>query len=202
MAALIRAAQESGYPAEIVVVISDKAGAHGHERAAAAQIKAAVVDRKSFADRTAFEAGLDAELKAARVELICLAGFMRVLSPAFVGRWQDRMINIHPSLLPSFKGINTHQRAIDAGVRLHGCSVHFVRADVDDGPIIAQGAIPVLPGDTAATLAERLLPVEHQVFPMALRLVASGRARIVNGRVEIDGEKPAVIAPLIVPVVS
>lgn len=202
MAALIRAAQESGYPAEIVVVISDKAGAHGLERAAAAQIKAVVVDRKSFADRTAFEAGLDTELKAARVELICLAGFMRVLSAAFVGRWQDRMINIHPSLLPSFKGINTHQRAIDAGVRLHGCSVHFVRADVDDGPIIAQGAVPVLPGDTAATLAERLLPVEHQVFPMALRLVASGRARIVDGRVEIDGEKPAAIAPLIVPVVS
>lgn len=202
MAALIRAAQEPGYPAEIVLVISDRVGAPGLVRAMAAHIKALVVDRAGAADRAAFEAELEAELSAARVDLICLAGFMRVLSQAFVERWQDRMINVHPSLLPAFKGTNTHQRAIDAGVRMHGCTVHFVRAAVDDGPIIAQGAVPVLPGDTADTLSERLLPVEHQVYPMALKLVAGGRTRIVNGRVEIDGEQPSSIPPLIVPVVS
>ena len=202
MAALVRATQEPGFPAEIVLVISDKVGAPGLVRAMAAHIKAVVVDRATHADRAAFEAELETELGIARVDLICLAGFMRVLSPAFVERWQDRMINVHPSLLPAFKGINTHQRAIDAGVRMHGCTVHFVRAAVDEGPIIAQGAVPVLPGDTADTLSERLLPIEHQVYPMALRLVASGRTRIVNGRVEIDGEQPASIAPLIVPALN
>ncbi len=202
MSALIRATREPDYPAEVVLVISDKAGAPGLVRAMAAHIKALVVDRAAHANRAAFEAELETELVAARVDLICLAGFMRILSPAFVERWQDRLLNVHPSLLPAFKGIDTHQRAIDSGVRMHGCTVHFVRAAVDEGPIIAHGAVPVLHGDTAETLSERLLPVEHQVYPMALRLVASGRTRIVNGRVEIDGEQPSPIPPLIVPVVS
>jgi phosphoribosylglycinamide formyltransferase-1 len=202
MAALVRATREPDYPAEVVVVISDQPGAAGLARAQAAKIKAVVVERSAYGSRASFEEALDTELNAARTELVCLAGFMRVLSPAFVDRWHDRMINVHPSLLPAFKGIDTHQRAIEAGVRMHGCTIHFVRHTVDDGPIIAQGAVPVVPGDTVETLSARLLAVEHQVYPMALKLVASGRARVIDDRVVIDGEEPGEIAPLIVPALS
>jgi phosphoribosylglycinamide formyltransferase-1 len=199
MAALVRAAAEPGYPAEIALVISDKPGAAGLARAQAAKIHAVVLDREEYPNKAAFEAALDEELALARTDLICLAGFMQLLSGAFVDRWRDRILNVHPSLLPAFPGIDTHQRVIDAGVRLHGCTIHYVRATIDHGPIIAQAAIPVLAGDTAEVLSERLLPVEHRVYPMALRLVASGRARVVDERVVIEGEPGTAGAPLIVP---
>jgi len=187
MAALIKATLAGDYPAEIAIVLSDTPGVAGIGRAQAAKIRTGVVDRAAYPDKAAFEAALQAEIEAAEADLICLAGFMRILSADFVSRWPDRIINIHPSILPSFRGIDTHQRAIEAGVKLHGCTVHFVRAEVDAGPIIAQAAIPVLPEDTAESLADRLLMAEHQLYPQALGWVASGRARIEDGRVVVDG---------------
>ena len=136
--------------------------------------------------RAAFDALLDAQLRAHDVEIVALAGYMRVLTAPFVDKWLGRMINIHPALLPSFTGLDTHRRALDAGVRIHGCSVHFVTAQVDNGPIIAQAAVPVLAGDSEQTLAARVLKAEHQLYPLALRLVAEGRARIVTGRTVFD----------------
>jgi phosphoribosylglycinamide formyltransferase-1 len=186
MAALIAAAARPDYPAEIAAVVSNRADAGGLAHAAAAGTATAVVESKGR-DRAAFEAALDARLRDTGVDLICLAGFMRLLSPAFVETWRDRILNVHPSLLPAFPGLDTHARALAAGVRVHGCTVHFVRATVDDGPIIAQGAVPVLPTDTADTLAARVLAVEHRLYPHALALVASGRARIDGERVMFDG---------------
>jgi phosphoribosylglycinamide formyltransferase-1 len=187
MAALIAAAKRADYPAEIGLVLSDNASARGLAVAEAEGIATAISDRKALGSRAAFEEDMTRHLEEARIELICLAGFMRLLSAGFVECWHDRLINIHPSLLPAFPGLDTHERALAAGVRLHGCTVHFVRAAMDDGPIIIQGAITVLPGDTAGMLAERLLAVEHAIYPRALEWVASGRARTVDGRVEIDG---------------
>lgn len=185
MAALIEAAKAADYPAEIVLVVSSRPDAAGIARATEAGVAVAVVDARRHASRAAFEAALDAALAAARVDIVCLAGFMRVLSPDFVARWHDRLINIHPSLLPAFPGLDTHARAIAAGARQHGCTVHFVREGVDDGPIIAQAAVPVLPGDTPDTLAARVLVEEHKLYPAALALVASGRATVVAGRVVV-----------------
>lgn len=199
MVALLKAAATRDYPAEIVLVLSDKPDAAGLEKARTAGVTAEAVDRKQYASKPDFEAALQERLEAAGIELVCLAGFMRVLSADFVERWRDRLLNIHPSLLPSFRGIDTHQRALDAGVKLHGCTVHFVRPDVDAGPIIAQGAIPVLADDTAEKLAERLLPIEHQIYPMALRLVASGCARIEGDTVAISGTPDQGAERLIVP---
>lgn len=199
MAALISAAADPGYPAEIAVVLSDNPAARGLGIARDAGIAAIAVDRKDYADKASFEAALTEELVRAETDLICLAGFMRLLSAGFIERWPDQIINVHPSILPAFKGINTHQRAIDAGVRLHGCTIHYVRAEVDDGPIIAQATVPVLAGDTADSLSDRLLTAEHKVYPMAVRLVASGRARVVNERVVIDAEPGQPETPLIVP---
>ncbi|AWK86907.1 phosphoribosylglycinamide formyltransferase [Azospirillum thermophilum] len=197
--ALIDACAAADFPAEIVLVLSNKADAFGLERASSAGIPTAVVSHRDFpGDKPAFEAAMDGKLRDAGVELVCLAGFMRLLSPWFVGRWQDRLINIHPSLLPSFKGLDTHQRALDAGVRFHGCTVHVVRPAMDDGPIIAQAAVPVLPGDDADRLAERVLACEHALYPHAVRLLAEGRARVEGDRVVIGGpavEVPAVINP-------
>jgi len=187
MAALIAAAKRPDYPAEIVLVLSDNASARGLAVAEAEGIATAISDRRALGSKATFEADMTRRLEESRVELICLAGFMRLLSADFVERWHDRLINIHPSLLPAFPGLDTHERALAAGVRLHGCTVHFVRAAMDDGPIIIQAAIRVLPGDTADTLAERLLPVEHAIYPRALEWIASGRARIVAGRVDIEG---------------
>ena len=158
-----------------------------------------VLDRREFATKAAFEAKLDAALRDAGIELICLAGFMRLLSAGFVEAWRDRILNIHPSLLPLFPGLDTHARALAAGVRLHGATVHFVRAEMDTGPIVAQGAVPVLPGDTPETLAARVLEVEHRLYPLALKLVAGGRAKVVGNRVAIEGEKFAPDASLLVP---
>ncbi|WP_309084838.1 phosphoribosylglycinamide formyltransferase [Chelativorans sp.] len=202
MSALIRAATESDYPAEIACVISDNAEAAGLAAAAAAGIPAISVPRTDFAEKAAHEAALEEALAAHGAELICLAGFMRMLSAEFVARWEGRMINIHPSLLPLFKGLNTHARALEAGTRIHGCTVHFVAFEMDSGPIVAQAAVPVIPGETADQLAERVLRVEHRLYPLGLALVASGRARLEGGKTVFAatsdigwGERASLIVP-------
>jgi phosphoribosylglycinamide formyltransferase-1 len=183
LGALIAAAQEPSYPAEIALVISNRPDATGLAQAANQRVSTEVVDHKAFATKAEFEAKLDAALGAAGIELVCLAGFMRLLSADFVEAWRNRMINIHPSLLPAFPGLHTHERALAAGARIHGATVHFVRAETDEGPIVAQAAVPVLPRDDAETLAARVLKVEHRLYPLALQLVASGAARVVGERV-------------------
>lgn len=186
MAALVEAANEKGFPAEIALVVSNRPDAAGLAFAKEHGIATAVVDHKTYETREDFEDALHAALDGAGIELVCLAGFMRLLTERFVARWGDRLINIHPSLLPAFKGVNTHARALAAGVKVSGCTVHFVRAEMDSGPIIAQAAVPVLPGDTADDLAARVLEAEHRIYPLALRLVASGRARVVGDLVMVD----------------
>lgn len=183
MAALLTAAAAADFPAEIVLVAANRPDAGGLATAREAGIATETVDHKPFGrDREAFEHALDARLAAHGIELVCLAGFMRILTPWFVGRWLGRLVNIHPSLLPSFPGTRTHERALEAGVRLHGCTVHFVEPEVDAGPIIAQAAVPVLPGDTPEMLAARVLVQEHGLYPRALALVASGAVRFVPGQ--------------------
>jgi phosphoribosylglycinamide formyltransferase-1 len=190
--ALLDACADPAFPAEIVAVLSNRPGAAGLERARAAGVAAGVVDHRAYPDRAAFEEALDRTLRDAGVGFVCLAGFMRLLTPWFVERWRDRMINIHPSLLPAFPGLDTHRRAIEAGVRFTGCTVHFVRAEMDDGPILVQAAVPVLPRDDEHALAARVLEAEHRCYPLALRLVAEGRARVAGVRVEIsDAAGPA-----------
>lgn len=180
MAALIEAAKAQDYPAEIVLVVSNRPDASGLERARAAGIATAIVDHRPFGeDREAFERALDAQLQAYRIDLVCLAGFMRLLTPPFVRRWSGRMLNIHPALLPEFKGLHTHRRALAAGVKRHGATVHFVVPEMDCGPIVAQDSVPVLEDDTEESLAARVLEVEHRLYPQALRLVAEGRAPFV-----------------------
>ena len=187
MMALIEAARAAGYPAEIVIVISNRADAPGLERARGAGIQALVIDHKGFATREDFDAAVETALHAAGVDLVCQAGFMRIQSAAFATRWLGRQLNIHPSLLPSFKGLRPQQQALDAGVRIAGCTVHFVAAELDAGPIVAQAAVPVLCGDTAETLAERILTAEHKLYPLALQLVAAGEAVLEGGRVVLRG---------------
>ena len=199
---LIAATKEPGFPAEIVVVVSNKPDAPGLEVARAAGIPTEVVNHKDYPTREAFDAELDAALRRAGVELICSAGFMRILSDGFVESWRDRQLNIHPSLLPAFKGLRVHERVLETGCRITGCTVHFVRAAMDEGPIVAQVAVPVLEGDTPEVLADRVLEAEHKLYPLALKLVASGRARVVNERVEIDGPRGEAQAPLFVPPVA
>lgn len=199
MSALIAAAAAPDYPAAMALVLSDRPEAKGLALAAEAGIATAAVDRRAHPNKAAFEAAMNAVLDGAGIEIICLAGFMRLLSADFVARWHDRLINIHPSILPAFKGIDTHERALAAGVRLHGCTVHYVRAEVDEGPIIVQAAVPVRGGDTVDGLAARVLTVEHRIYPLALALVASGRARVEGGHVAIDGEPLQAAEPLIVP---
>jgi phosphoribosylglycinamide formyltransferase-1 len=180
MAALIAAAQDPDYPAEITVVLSNRPGAGGLARAAAEGIATAVVDHTGFGkDRAAFEAAVQVHLDAHGVDLVCLAGFMPLLTPAFVSRWSGGMLNIHPALLPSFRGLHTHEQALAAGVRIHGATVHYVAPEVDAGPIIAQVAVPVLDGDTPDTLAARVLAAEHRLYPLALALVAGGEATLM-----------------------
>ena len=182
MAALVEAMQaDPAFPAEPALVLSNRADAAGLDFAAGRGVATAVVDHKPFGkDREAFEHALDSRLRGAGVELVCLAGFMRLLTPWFVEQWRDRLINIHPSLLPSFKGLHTHERALAAGVRLHGCTTHFVRAEMDAGPIIGQAVVPILPGDDPDTLAARVLTMEHRLYPLALRMVAAGTVRVEN----------------------
>ena len=185
--ALIDHCADPGFPAEVALVISNKPGAGALDRAARAGIPSSVIPHRDFPDRAGFDAALDAALRHAGIELVCLAGFMRVLTAGFVAGWHDRMLNIHPSLLPAFTGLDTHRRALEAGVRFHGCTVHLVRADLDNGPILVQGVVPVLPADDEETLAARVLTLEHQAYPLALRLVAEGRVRIEGMRARIDG---------------
>ena len=185
--ALIDACAEPGFPAEIALVLSNRADAGGLERAKRAGIPTRIIPHGDFTTRTAFDSALDAALQATGVELVCLAGFMRLLGADFVETWRDRLVNIHPSLLPAFRGLDTHARVLAAGVRFTGCTVHFVRAEMDDGPIIVQAAVPVLPGDDPERLAARVLAAEHRAYPLALRLIAEGRVRVVDGRVEIEG---------------
>jgi phosphoribosylglycinamide formyltransferase 1 len=175
MTALIEAAQAKDYPAEIVLVVSNRPDAAGLARAREAAIATAVVDHRPFgADREAFERALDDELRKRGIEIVCLAGFMRLLTSWFIGRWRGRILNIHPALLPEFKGLDTHRRALEAGVKRHGATVHFVVEETDAGPVISQQSVPVLQGDTEATLAARVLEIEHRIYPEALRLVAEG----------------------------
>src|SRR5580658_10281037 len=179
MAALIAAAKKPGYPAEIALVLSNRPDAAGIARAAAEGIATVVVDHSEFGkDREGFERAVQALLEAHRIDIVCLAGFMRLLTRWLVGRWSGRMINIHPALLPQFKGLHTHRRALEAGAEEHGATVHFVSVGMDEGPVILQRAVPVLGSDTEASLAARVLEVEHQIYPQALRLVAEGRARL------------------------
>jgi len=176
MAALIEAAKAPDYPAEIALVLSNVPGAAGLARASEAGIATAAIDHKPFGrDREAFDRQLDAMLQEHRIDIVCLAGFLRVLGPQLVGRWNGRLINIHPSLLPAFKGLHTHERAIAAGATQHGATVHFVVPDLDSGPIIEQASVPVLPGDTPDSLAARVLEVEHRIYPLALKRLAEGR---------------------------
>src|ERR1041384_6215853 len=168
MAALIEAAKAADYPAEIALVLSNVGDAAGLARAREAGIATEVVDHKTFGkDREAFDRELDSTLEARRIDIVCLAGFLRVLSPWFAARWNGRLINIHPSLLPAFKGLHTHERALAAGAAQHGATVHFVVPELDSGPIIEQASVPVLPGDTPETLAARVLEVEHRIYPIA-----------------------------------
>lgn len=200
MLSLIRAAQAPDYPAEIALVLSNRPDAGGLERAASFGIATAVVDHKPFGrDREAFEKAVDAELQAAGIELVALAGFMRLLSPWLVERWAGRMLNIHPALLPSFKGLDTHERALETGVKLHGATVHFVSSEMDAGPIIMQGAVPVLDGDTPDTLGARVLEVEHRIYPEALALTASGTARLDGNRVVLTNAAREATGHLIAP---
>jgi phosphoribosylglycinamide formyltransferase-1 len=187
MQALITACAAPEFPAEIALVAANRADAAGLERARGAGIATRVVPHRDFPDRQSFEVALDAALREAGVELVCNAGFMRILTPWFVERWRDRQLNIHPSLLPAFPGLHTHERALAAGVRFTGCTVHVVRAEMDAGPIIAQAVVPVLAGDDPERLAARVLAAEHRIFPLALRLVAEGRARVVDEGVMIAG---------------
>jgi len=180
--ALIDACSQPEFPAEISLVISNKADAYGLVHASDAGIPTVTINHQDFASREAFDRAVDEALRDADIEFLCLAGFMRILSDEFVQIWQDRLINIHPSLLPAFKGLDTHRRAIDAGVRIAGCTVHFVRPALDDGPIIMQAAVPVLADDTPDTLAERIITQEHLCYPQALRMIAEGRVTVAGDK--------------------
>jgi formyltetrahydrofolate-dependent phosphoribosylglycinamide formyltransferase len=185
MAALLRAAAAPGYPAGIGLVLSNRADAPGLAVARAARVATAVVESRGRG-KAEFEAAMAEELARHDIGLLALAGFMRVLTPEFCEAWRGRLVNIHPSLLPAFRGLDTHARALAAGVRLHGCTVHLVTPGVDEGPILAQAAVPVLPGDTEASLAARVLAQEHILYPAALAWLAAGRVRVVGDVAEVD----------------
>lgn len=196
---LIDACAADDFPAEIVLVISNNPGAGGLQYAEDAKIPTRVINHRAYDGRESFDAALDDALRAAGVELVCNAGFMRILTAGFVEKWRDRQLNIHPSLLPAFKGLNVHERVIETGVRLTGCTVHFVRAEMDDGPIVAQAAVPVLTDDTPGDVAARVLKAEHLLYPFALRLVAEGKAFVSEERVKITGVAQAPEEPLFLP---
>ncbi|MBM3602056.1 MAG: phosphoribosylglycinamide formyltransferase [Alphaproteobacteria bacterium] len=188
--ALIDACAQPDFPAAIALVLSNRPDAFGLARARQAGLPTRVIDHKAFADRIAFDAELDTAITGSGARLVCLAGFMRLLTASFVERWRDRMINIHPSLLPAFPGLHTHERAIAAGCRFSGCTVHFVRSEMDAGPIIVQAAVPTHPDDDAERLAARILQAEHRIYPMAVRLIAEGRVHVEL----VDGAERAVVS--------
>ncbi len=188
MASLVKAARAPDYPAEIALVLSNRPDAPGLKFAADANIATATVDHKAFPDRASFELALHDKLVESHIDIVCNAGFMRVLTSTFVDRWHDRHLNIHPSLLPAYKGLNTHERALADGCRISGCTVHIVRAALDDGPIIAQAAVPVIFGDTPDSLAARVLEAEHKLYPHALGLLAAGNIQI-EGETVIDTDQ-------------
>jgi phosphoribosylglycinamide formyltransferase 1 len=198
--ALIEACKAPDYPAKTVLVISNVPDAQGLARAETALIPTLTINHKDFASRETFDAALDAALKEAKVELLCNAGFLRLHTEGFVKSWRDRHLNIHPSLLPAFKGLHTHARVLDEGAKISGCTVHFVRPEMDCGPIVAQAALPVLPGDTQESLAARVLQAEHRLYPHALRLVASGAVRVegerVVGMTQVRDQPPIFSPPL------
>jgi phosphoribosylglycinamide formyltransferase-1 len=198
MASLVAAARHNDFPAEIALVLSNRPDALGLAFAKEHNIATAAVDHKIYAGREAFEAVLQQMLETHRIDLVCLAGFMRLLTPSFTQRWQGRMLNIHPALLPSYKGLHTHERAIADGVKIHGCTVHFVVPEMDSGPIIAQAAVPVLDTDTAETLGARVLSQEHVIYPRALEYVASDRVKIDGNRV-VGACAHVEHSPLVVP---
>ena len=189
--ALLDAAAAPGFPAKIVAVVSNKADAGGLDRAKRAGVPAFAIPHKGYKDRESFDHAVDAKLREHGVEFVCLAGFMRLLSDWFIGQWKDRIVNIHPSLLPSFKGLHPQAQALEAGVRLSGCTVHIVRPELDSGPIIVQAAVPVMPGDTPETLEARILTAEHRCYPLALRLIAEKRVHIEGDVVRVDGAIPS-----------
>ena len=183
MDALIEAARAPQFPAEIALVVSNRSDAPGLAKAKAAGIAVAAVDHRIYAGREEFERSLQLVLETYRIGFICLAGFMRLFTPWFINEWRGKMLNIHPALLPSYRGLHTHERALADGVKIHGATVHFVVPEMDEGPIVAQAAVPVLDGDTPETLGARVLAQEHRIYPMALRLVASGAVRVEGNRV-------------------
>jgi phosphoribosylglycinamide formyltransferase 1 len=183
MDALIAAAREPDFPAEIALVLSNRPEAEGLVRAKAMGLATAAVDHKIYAGREEFERSMQQVLETYRIDFICLAGFMRLLTPWFINAWSGRMLNIHPALLPSYRGLHTHERALADGVKIHGCTVHFVVPQMDEGPIVAQAAVPVLDDDTQESLGARVLRQEHKIYPLALRLVASGAVKIEGNRV-------------------
>jgi len=188
MAALIEAAKDKNYPAEVALVLSNRPDAGGLLVARAAGIATEVVDHTPFGkDRAGFERALQAALKKHQIDIVCLAGFMRILTADFLEQWHGHILNIHPALLPAFKGLHTHKRALEDGVKVHGATVHFVTPEMDSGPIIAQAAVSVRSDDTEEALAVRVLKVEHRIYPLALKLVAEGRIRVENGHCLIDG---------------
>lgn len=198
MAALVEAAKDKSYPAEIVLAVSNRPDAAGVAYARKAGIATTIIDHTDYGkDRQAFERALQAVLEGSGVEIVCLAGFMRLFTPWFISRWQGRMLNIHPALLPAFKGLHTHEQALAAGAKTHGATVHFVTADMDAGPIVCQAAVPVRADDSADTLAARVLAVEHQIYPLALKWLAEGSLRVSDGQCLVDSAQvpDGVIAP-------
>ena len=191
MEALLAACRGGGVAADPVLVLSNRAEAAGLAIAEAAGVPTRVIQHRSFGERAAFDAALDAALRDAGAELVCLAGFMRLLTKGFVDAWRDRMINIHPSLLPAFPGLDTHRRALAAGVKFAGCTVHYVRFETDTGPIVAQAAVPVLAGDDEASLAARVLEAEHRLYPLALGLIAADKVRVEGERAVVDAAEPS-----------
>lgn len=199
LAALVEACAAEDYPAEIVIAICNNPGAGGIAVAEKAGIPVQVINHREYDSRDTFDAALDATLREAGVELVCNAGFMRILTDGFVGRWRNHQLNIHPSLLPAFKGLHVHERVLESGARITGATVHFVRAEMDEGPIVAQVAVPVETDDTVETLSARVLEAEHRLYPMAIRLVAEGKARVQGERVALAGLPETKAGPLFIP---
>lgn len=197
--ALLDACAGPDFPARIVLVVSNRPDAQGLQRAEAADVPTKVIDHRDFESRARFDAAVTAAFEAAGVDLICMAGFMRLVTEDFVEHWRDRLINIHPALLPAFKGLDTHARALATGAKVHGCTVHYVRLGMDTGPIVGQAAVPVLPDDDEARLAARVLAAEHRLYPRCLRLIAEGRVRIVGDAAAVSAATPAPETVLINP---